>query len=122
MSSNKSIGGWILRMIRTALRHLTSATETVAISITAASLAVEIASNPHEVGQLAAQHHFQSGPAPEGGVRRLDPGVTSLRFAEDDSQRLVDPHEVREPRLGVPVDTAYFARFPTAIRSNGQVQ
>jgi len=34
MSSNKSIGGWILRMIRAALRHLTSATGTVAISIT----------------------------------------------------------------------------------------
>ena len=88
----------------------------------AAPLAVEIAANSHEVRQLPTEHHLQSRPVSERGIRRLDPGITPLRLAEDNSQRLVDAHEVREPRLGVSVDPADLARFPAAIRSNRQVQ
>src|SRR3546814_6312260 len=50
------------------------------------------------------------------------PSIAARRLAEDDAKRLVDTHEVRQPRLSIAADPPHVARLPAAIGAKAQVE
>ncbi len=56
--------------------------------------AVEVAPDPHDVGQLSAQHDIERRCAAKGVVGSFDPAIGPVRLGEDYPQRLVNTHHV----------------------------
>ena len=53
-----------------------------------------ISQSAHDVGEFAAQHDVERGVAGEGFIGPGDPAIGALGLAEDETQRLVDAHQV----------------------------
>ena len=56
--------------------------------------AVQIASDPHDVGQLSTQHDIERRCAAKGVVGSFDPTIGPVRLGEYNPQRLVNTHQV----------------------------